>query len=48
MATALIRAWEDGSNHPDTRQIETLAKILKFDPMRKDYFNEDSMNAAKS
>jgi hypothetical protein len=44
----LVRSWEDGSNQPDTLQTETLAKILRFDPMRKDYFKEDSINAAKS
>jgi ribosome-binding protein aMBF1 (putative translation factor) len=48
IATTLVRAWEDGTNQPDTQQIETLAKILRFDATHKDYFKEDSIKAAKS
>jgi DNA-binding transcriptional regulator YiaG len=32
IATALVRSWEDGTNQPDKRQVEMLAKILSFDP----------------
>jgi hypothetical protein len=31
VATALVRAWEDGSGQPNARQLEFLAKILRFD-----------------
>ena len=31
IATASVRAWEDGSSQPDTQQMALLAKFLDFD-----------------
>ena len=31
IATASVRAWEDGTGQPDSQQIALLAKFLKFD-----------------
>ena len=34
IATALVRSWEDGISQPDNRQLEMLAKTLRFDPAK--------------
>jgi transcriptional regulator with XRE-family HTH domain len=34
IATALVRSWENGTSQPDNRQLEFLAKFLRFDPAK--------------
>jgi ribosome-binding protein aMBF1 (putative translation factor) len=38
IATALVRAWEDGNSQPDNQQLKVLANVLGFDPAKDSDF----------